>query len=73
MGSEMCIRDRGRTGRAGAKGVAISLVEAHDVEVLGKVSRYIGEPIKPRMIANLRPKHKAPKIVKKKKKKKTKK
>ncbi len=63
----------GRTGRAGAKGVAISLVEAHDVEVLGKVSRYIGEPIKPRMIANLRPKHKAPKIVKKKKKKKTKK
>ena len=57
----------GRTGRAGAKGTAISLVEAHDFEMLGKVARYIGEAIKPRTIDGLKPKHKPPKITKKKK------
>jgi ATP-dependent RNA helicase SrmB len=59
----------GRTGRAGAKGVAISLVEAHDFEVLGKIARFTGEPMKPRMIEGLRPKHKAPTASKKKKSK----
>lgn len=62
----------GRTGRAGAKGIAISLVEAHDFEMLGKITRYIDSPIKPRVIEGLRPQHKAPKLVKKKKKKKNK-
>ncbi len=45
----------GRTGRAGKKGTAISLVEAHDNLLLGKVSRYINEPLKARTIDELRP------------------
>ncbi len=58
----------GRTGRAGAKGTAISLVEAHDFEMVGKAARYMGEPLKSRVIAELRPKNKAPKSTAKKKK-----
>lgn len=45
----------GRTGRAGKKGIAISLVEAHDNVLLGKVTRYIKEPLKSRTIDELRP------------------
>ncbi|MBK0033929.1 ATP-dependent RNA helicase SrmB [Erwinia sp. S43] len=45
----------GRTGRAGKKGIAISLVEAHDHLLLGKISRYIQEPLKSRVIEELRP------------------
>ncbi len=44
----------GRTARAGRKGTAISLVEAHDHLLLGKVGRYIEEPIKARVIDELR-------------------
>ncbi|MCW8092806.1 ATP-dependent RNA helicase SrmB [Alteromonas sp. ASW11-130] len=62
----------GRTGRAGAKGTAISLVEAHDFEMVGKVARYTNEPFKARVINELRPKHKAPSTTRKKKKSKTK-
>lgn len=51
----------GRTGRAGRKGVAISLVEAHDHILLGKIGRYLNEPLKPRVIDELRPTSKAPK------------
>ncbi len=62
----------GRTGRAGAKGTAISLVEAHDIEMVARVGRYTDEPMKPRVIDSLRPKHKTPKApVKKKKAKKS--
>lgn len=43
--------------RAGRKGTAISLVEAHDHLLLGKVGRYIEEPIKARVIDELRPKN----------------
>jgi len=50
----------GRTGRAGRKGTAISLVEAHDHLLLGKVGRYLNEPLKQRVIDELRPKTKAP-------------
>ncbi|NHW60216.1 ATP-dependent RNA helicase SrmB, partial [Escherichia coli] len=45
----------GRTGRAGRKGIAISLVEAHDHPLLGKIGRYVQEPIKYRVVAELRP------------------
>ncbi|WP_409161009.1 ATP-dependent RNA helicase SrmB [Pectobacterium sp. B2J-2] len=50
----------GRTGRAGRKGCAISFVEAHDHLLLGKISRYLNEPLKPRVIDELRPTTKAP-------------
>ena len=50
----------GRTGRAGRKGTAISLGEAHDHLLLGKVGRYIEEQLKPRVIDELRPKTRVP-------------
>ena len=62
----------GRTGRAGAKGTAISLVEAHDFDMVAKTARYMGEPLKARVIDELRPKNKTPKIGPKKKKAKAK-
>lgn len=57
----------GRTARAGKKGIAISLIEAHDYALLQKIERYIEEPIKIRVIDELKPNTKAPKIVNKKK------
>ncbi|MGV3346909.1 ATP-dependent RNA helicase SrmB [Enterobacteriaceae bacterium LUAb1] len=50
----------GRTGRAGKKGTAISLIEAHDHLLLQKVGRYINETLKPRTIDELRPTTRAP-------------
>lgn len=50
----------GRTGRAGKKGIAISLVEAHDYPLLSKIERYVQEPIKMRVIDELRPTTKIP-------------
>lgn len=58
----------GRTGRAGKKGTAISLVEAHDMAVLAKIERYTEHRLKRRFIENLRPKHKEAKVPVKKKK-----
>ncbi|MEX7647915.1 ATP-dependent RNA helicase SrmB, partial [Klebsiella pneumoniae] len=46
--------------RAGKKGTAISLVEAHDHLLLGKIGRYIEEPLKARVIDELRPTTRAP-------------
>ncbi|MGF1910524.1 ATP-dependent RNA helicase SrmB [Vibrio kasasachensis] len=57
----------GRTARAGKKGNAVSIVEAHDQAMLERVARYVKEDIKERFVKELRPKHKKP-IVKKKKK-----
>ncbi|UUM30149.1 ATP-dependent RNA helicase SrmB [Vibrio japonicus] len=57
----------GRTARAGKKGNAVSLVEAHDQPMLDRVARYVKEEIKERFIKELRPKHKKPVFKKKKK------
>ncbi len=50
----------GRTARAGRKGTAIALVESHDHPLLGKISRYLNEPMKIRVVDELRPQTKAP-------------
>ncbi|EQC00064.1 ATP-dependent RNA helicase SrmB [Photorhabdus temperata subsp. temperata M1021] len=50
----------GRTARAGRKGTAITLVEAHDHVLLGKISRYLNEPLKSRIVDELRPTTKSP-------------
>jgi len=56
----------GRTGRAGAKGTAISLVEAHDMAVVGKIERYQNERLQRRIIEELRPKNKESRVANKK-------
>jgi len=56
----------GRTGRAGAKGTAISLVEAHDMAVVAKIERYQNERLQRRIIEELRPKNKESRVTNKK-------
>lgn len=56
----------GRTGRAGSKGTAISLVEAHDMAVIGKIERYQNDRLQRRIIEELRPKNKEAKVANKK-------
>ena len=56
----------GRTGRAGNKGTAISLVEAHDMGVVGKIERYVNERLPRRIIEELRPKNKEARVAMKK-------
>ncbi|MCJ8293882.1 MAG: ATP-dependent RNA helicase SrmB [Colwellia sp.] len=56
----------GRTGRAGNKGTAISLIEAHDMAVIGKIERYTKERLPRRVIQELRPQHKESRVVNKK-------
>ncbi len=48
----------GRTARAGKKGIAISIAEAHDMGILAKIERYTKQRLKRRVIEELRPKHK---------------
>lgn len=71
-GADVYLHRIGRTGRAGAKGIAISLIEAHDFVWIGKVARYTKESFKARVVDQLKPKNKAPTLVKKKKPKKVK-
>lgn len=59
----------GRTARAGKKGTAVSLVEAHDQSQIERVSRYMKEDVPERFVEGMRPKHKKASTVKKKKKK----
>ncbi len=56
----------GRTGRAGNKGTAISLVEAHDMAVIGKIERYMDDRLPRRIIEELRPKNKEARVALKK-------
>lgn len=60
----------GRTARAGAKGVAVSLVEAHDALLLGRIERYTEQKLERRVFDDLRPKYKFPATDKKRSKKK---
>ena len=51
----------GRTARAGKKGSAVSLIEAHDQKMMERVGRYVKEEdeiIKERFIEGLKPTHK---------------
>ncbi|WOH37311.1 ATP-dependent RNA helicase SrmB [Thalassotalea fonticola] len=52
----------GRTGRAGKKGTAISLVEAHDMLSVGKIERFTEEILRRRVIDELRPAYKEARI-----------
>jgi len=58
----------GRTARAGAKGFAISLIEAHEMAIVKKIERYTDQTFKHRKITGLEPKHKEAKVPEKKKK-----
>lgn len=52
----------GRTGRAGKKGTAISLVEAHEMLSLAKIERYTDEKLSRRVIEELRPQNKESRV-----------
>jgi ATP-dependent RNA helicase SrmB len=60
----------GRTGRAGKKGCAINLIEAHDVGMMERVERYTEEKMMRRVVDSLRPQHKVSKPAGKRKDKK---
>lgn len=70
--AEIYVHRIGRTARAGKKGTAVSIIEAHDLAIFGKIERYTKEPIKRRVIQELKPKHKVASLKKKKKVKTTK-
>lgn len=59
----------GRTARGGKKGTAISLVEAHDIDILAKIERYTDQKLKRRVIKGLRPAHKEAQVSQRKPKK----
>ncbi|MCV5446369.1 helicase-related protein, partial [Escherichia coli] len=42
-GADVYVHRIGRTGRAGNRGCAISLVEAHDMAMVAKIERYTEE------------------------------
>ncbi|MEH6453490.1 MAG: ATP-dependent RNA helicase SrmB [Psychromonas sp.] len=60
----------GRTARGGKKGTAISLIEAHDIDMVAKVERYTDQILKRRVIKGLRPTHKEAQLSQRKPKKK---
>ena len=45
----------GRTGRAGATGIAISFVSSREMDQLTRIERYIGHPLPQQVIAGLEP------------------
>ena len=66
--AEVYLHRIGRTARAGKKGTAIALVEAHDQSMMERISRYMQEEVQERFIHGLRPKTKKSNTAKKKKK-----
>ncbi len=68
--SDIYLHRIGRTARAGKKGAAISLVEAHDQSMMERIGRYMKEPVKERMVEGLKPQHKMPIASRRKKKQK---
>ncbi len=70
-GADVHVHRIGRTGRAGNRGCAISLVEAHDMAMVAKIERYTEERLKRRVIDELRPKHKEARVPVKKKSRRT--
>ena len=66
--AEVYVHRIGRTARAGKKGTAISLVEAHDQSMIERISRYMKEEVQERFISGLRPQTKKASTAKKKKK-----
>ena len=66
--AEVYLHRIGRTARAGKKGTAIALIEAHDQSMMERISRYMQEDVPERFIHGLRPKTKKSNTAKKKKK-----
>ncbi|MEC6797485.1 ATP-dependent RNA helicase SrmB [Photobacterium toruni] len=66
--AEVYVHRIGRTARAGKKGTAIALVEAHDQGMIERISRYMKEEVQERFIHGLRPQTKKANTAKKKKK-----
>ena len=58
----------GRTARAGKKGIAISLAEAHEMRILGKIERYTEQRLQRRSLEGLRPQNKESRVASKKRK-----
>jgi ATP-dependent RNA helicase SrmB len=66
--ADLYVHRIGRTARAGKKGTAISLVEAHDVGMVKKIESYTEQALRRRVIETLRPKFKEAKVPAKKRK-----
>ncbi len=62
MVAEDYIHRIGRTGRGGAKGVAVALVGPQDWDKLARIERLTGSPITRQVIEGLEPRHPEPKI-----------
>jgi len=56
--ADVYIHRIGRTGRAGNKGTAISLAEAHEMGSVARIERYSEQRLKRRAIKGLEPQHK---------------
>ena len=56
--AEIYVHRIGRTARAGAKGYAVSFIEAHDMGIAQKIERYTEQQFKHRKVKGLEPKHK---------------
>lgn len=55
MSAEDYVHRIGRTGRAGAKGIALSFAAPKDVHVLKRIEQFTGQKITPHVIAGMEP------------------